>query len=57
MFFPIGDTQVTGGYKPIFSYTFIVINIIVFLVQVTTPGNLICELSAIPIDIVKGEGY
>ncbi len=57
MFFPIGDTQVTGGYKPIFSYAFIVINIIVFLVQITTPGNLICELSSIPVDIVKGEGY
>ncbi|MFZ1750141.1 MAG: rhomboid family intramembrane serine protease [Saprospiraceae bacterium] len=57
MFFPIGDTQVQGGHKPIVSYTFIVINIIVFLFQVATPGNLICEFSTIPIDIVQGNSY
>ncbi len=27
MIFPIGDEQVQGGYKPIFSYSFIAINI------------------------------
>jgi membrane associated rhomboid family serine protease len=57
MFFPIGDTQVHGGHKPIISYTFIVINVIVFLIQVVTPGNLICKYSAIPIDIVQGQSY
>ncbi|MBK8518263.1 MAG: rhomboid family intramembrane serine protease [Saprospiraceae bacterium] len=57
MFFPIGDTQVSGGYKPIVSYSFIVINVLVFILQVSTPGNLICQFSAIPIDIIKGEGY
>ncbi|MFZ1458095.1 MAG: rhomboid family intramembrane serine protease, partial [Saprospiraceae bacterium] len=57
MLFPIGDTQVSGGHKPIVSYTFIVINVVVFLIQISTPGNLICQFSAIPIDIVKGEGY
>lgn len=57
MFFPIGDTQVSGGHKPIVSYTFIVINVIVFLIQISTPGNLICQFSAIPIDIVRGESY
>jgi membrane associated rhomboid family serine protease len=57
MFFPIGDTQVQGGYKPIFSYLFIAINIVVFIIQVTTPGNLVCEYSAIPIDIIKGDSY
>jgi len=57
MFFPIGDTQVQGGHKPIVSYTFIVINILVFLLQVSTPGNLICQFSTIPIDIIKGDGY
>ena len=57
MFFPIGDTQVQGGHKPYVSYTFIAINIIVFLIQIATPGNLICEFSTIPIDIIKGEAY
>ena len=57
MFFPIGDTQVQGGYKPIISYLFIGINILVFLLQISTPGNLICTFSTIPIDIIKGEGY
>lgn len=57
MFFPIGDTQVQGGYKPIFSYLFIAINIVVFIIQLITPGNLVCEYSAIPIDIVKGDSY
>lgn len=57
MFFPIGDTQVQGGYKPIVSYSFIVINIIVFLYQVSTPGNLICEYAAIPSDILNGDSY
>lgn len=57
MFFPIGDTQVQGGYKPIVSYTFIVINVLVFLLQISTPGNLICRFSTIPINIIKGDGY
>ena len=57
MFFPIGDTQVQGGHKPFVSYTFIAINILVFLFQVSTPGNLICRFSIIPLDIIKGEGY
>lgn len=57
MFFPIGDTQVQGGHKPIVSYTFIAINVIVFLIQISVPGNLICQFSAIPFDILKGEGY
>lgn len=57
MFFPIGDTQVKGGHKPLVSYTFILLNILVFLKQVTTPGNLICEFSTIPFDIIKGDGY
>lgn len=57
MFFPIGDTQVQGGHTPYVSYSFIGINIIIFLVQVSTPGNLVCEFAAIPLDIIKGESY
>ncbi len=54
MIFPIGDTQVKGGHKPIFSYAFIVINIIIFAIQLSIPGNLICELSVIPDEIRSG---
>ena len=57
MFFPIGDTQVHGGHKPIISYSFIFINIAVFLLQISTPGHLICSFSTIPMDIINGESY
>jgi membrane associated rhomboid family serine protease len=30
MIFPIGDDQVQGGYPPVFSYSFIVVNIAIF---------------------------
>ena len=57
MFFPIGDTQVQGGHKPLVSYTFIVINVVVFLLQLSTPGNLICQFSTIPLHIIEGTQY
>jgi len=57
MIFPIGDTQVQGGYKPIITYSFIIINIVVFINQVLTPGNLVCEYSVIPTDIMSGKSY
>jgi len=54
MIFPIGDEQVQGGYKPIFSYTFIVINILFFAFQLTDPNLMVCELGAIPAEIREG---
>ena len=57
MIFPIGDDQVRGGYKPIFSYAFIGINVIIFLIQYSIPGNLICEYGAIPYDVVQKGNY
>ena len=54
MIFPIGDTNVKGGYKPLFSYSLIAINIIIFLIQLSVPGNLVCEFATIPQDIVHG---
>ncbi len=54
MFFPVGDTQVENGYKPIFSYLFIAFNLIMWVFQLMTPGNLICEWAVIPHDIVLG---
>ena len=37
MFFPIGDDQIKGGVYPFFSYAFLVINILVFVYQVSLP--------------------
>lgn len=54
MIFPIGDTQVKGGYKPIFSYAFIVLNLTAFIYQLSQPGNLICEYGVIPAEIRSG---
>ncbi len=54
MIFPIGDTNVKGGYKPLFSYGLIAINIVIFLFQVMTPGNLVCEFATIPGDVMDG---
>jgi membrane associated rhomboid family serine protease len=54
MIFPIGDTNVKGGYKPLFSYSFIGINVLIFLLQIVTPGNLVCGYATIPDDIMAG---
>ncbi len=54
MIFPIGDTQVKGGFKPIISYSFLTINILIFGIQMLIPGNLVCEYSAIPQVIING---
>jgi len=55
MVFPIGDDNVAGGVKPYFSYGLILINVLIFIVQFITPGNLVCEFATIPNDIVVGE--
>ena len=61
MFFPIGDQNVIGGYKPLFSYAFIGINVLVFLFQATmAPSiaqNFVMEYGAIPIEILAGEDW
>ncbi|MCZ2100826.1 MAG: rhomboid family intramembrane serine protease [Chitinophagales bacterium] len=54
MIFPIGDTQVIDGHKPYVSYSLIVLNTIIFIIQYITPGNLICEFSAVPFEILQG---
>lgn len=54
MLFPIGDDQVKGGYFPLFSYGFIVLNIIIYFMQSNTPGGLY-EYAAIPAEIVQGQ--
>lgn len=57
MFFPIGDDNIRGGHKPLFSYSFIALNVVIFLIQFITPGNLVCEFAAIPGDIVQGKNW
>ena len=57
MIFPIGDTNVKGGSKPLFAYSLIVINIIIFLIQVQVEGNLVCEFATVPSEIVAGRDW
>lgn len=57
MIFPIGDTQVKGGYFPYATYAFIAINVLAFLYQLSFPNNLVCEYGSVPNDIANGEGY
>jgi len=55
MIFPIGDDQVKGGYFPLFSYTFIVFNILGFWYQLQSPNLLLGPYAAIPAEISQGE--
>jgi len=55
MFFPIGDDQVKGGHFPIFSYAFIVLNILVFIQQVRHPDMLVSLYGSIPVETLNGE--
>lgn len=59
MLFPIGDDQVKGGHFPLFSYGFIVLNVVIFLFQTSLPpGQLnafIFDYGSIPAETVQGE--
>ena len=55
MLFPIGDDQIRGGYFPIFSYGFIGLNLIIFLLQMQYDDGLACAFGAIPDDIRSGQ--
>ncbi len=58
MIFPIGDDQVKGGYFPLFSYSFIVLNIAVFIFQaMLSEARLdvfVNEFGSVPIEIING---
>ncbi len=58
MFFPIGDDQIKGGSYPLFCYTFLVINILVFLFQVGLTEDQLLQFferfSTIPLYIQEG---
>ena len=59
MFFPIGDDQVQGGAKPLFSYTLILINVLVFGYEIMlTPDQsekMFTTYGAIPQEIIQGQ--
>lgn len=59
MLFPIGDDQVRGGHFPLFSYGLIILNVVIFLMQVNMPqGQLnafIYEYGSIPAETVRGQ--
>lgn len=55
MIFPIGDDNIEGGHKPIVSYTLIVLNIIVFILQMLFGDPLIHEFASVPNSIIKGD--
>lgn len=61
MIFPIGDEQVKGGYKPLISYLLIVINVLVFMFQVTLPPGyeqgFVMTYGMIPKEIAHGQDY
>lgn len=55
MIIPIGDENVRGGKPPILSYSFLVLNILLFIWQTRFDGQMVCELGAIPANLVAGE--
>ena len=55
MLFPIGDDQVKGGHFPLFSYAFIVINILIFIQQIRYPDMLVGAFGSVPIETLNGE--
>lgn len=60
MIFPIGDDQVKGGAKPIISYAFIAINVLVWLYEFSLGPALqafVIEYGSIPAEIVNGVDY
>ncbi len=61
MFFPIGDDQIKGGAYPIFSYTFLIINVLVFIYQTSLTnedlGLFYQTYSTIPQYILEGHHY
>jgi membrane associated rhomboid family serine protease len=60
MIFPIGDEQIKGGFKPIFSYSFIGLNVALFFYELfmNSTGRLdifIENYGTIPIEIRTGQ--
>jgi membrane associated rhomboid family serine protease len=56
MVFPIGDDRIKGGYKPIVSYSLIVLNVLCYIWQNTDPSGqfYVAEFGCIPAEIIRG---
>ncbi len=60
MIFPIGDTQVQGGHKPFVSYTFIILNVLVFFYEFylgPSANEFIMTYGTIHQEITTGKDY
>lgn len=61
MFFPIGDVNVKGGYKPRLTYLLIAVNVLVFvyefLLNPYQQAVFITEYGSIPAEITNGQDY
>ncbi len=59
MFFPIGDDNVKGGYKPVFTYSLILINVLIFLFEISLPHesaeNFVIHFGNIPEELLSGQ--
>lgn len=55
MIFPYGDDQVKGGHFPLFSYGFIALNTVIYLLQTQFSDHLICSYGAIPQEVLQGQ--
>lgn len=58
MFFPIGDNNIVRGHKPLVTYLLILVNVAVFLFEVTLPSNFqaafMYDFGSIPAEINHG---
>jgi len=61
MIFPIGDDQVKGGYFPVFSYGFILLNVAIFIFENQMPqaqlAAFVNEYGSIPHEITQGNSW
>lgn len=61
MIFPIGDENIKGGSYPVFSYGFILLNVLIFLFQASIPSGsleaMIFEFGSIPLEITAGQDW
>lgn len=55
MIFPIGDDNVSGGFKPLFSYSLIAANVVIFVISLTSLQYIVTEFGSIPVEITNGE--
>jgi len=59
MIFPIGDDNIVGGHKPIVSYSLILLNVVIFLYEISlSPGHFesfLEHFGSIPQEIIHGD--